>query len=1012
MEAQIAQDTILRHKTRHYSLKWENGKLNGIEAWGKQVTEDLWLELDKDTKRYVSEIDLSWQGQERKSLEAFIEHYSRNFVGRENQLRQLTRIALSIEKTSEWGICVQGISGSGKSSLFAKLNRELESEDSAGLILCHAAGITPRSSNLDAMIRRWTQELARFLKLDRDDPSKGIETFDEKKKLFADLLAMAASKTRVICIIDALNQFERSIIARHMTWLPEFWPKNARLITTAIQGEETIALSKRSGIKAIVLPEMDEREIHDMIGTLCERYHKTLHPEIVDAFTHIKHPDKRLAAGNPLWLSIAMEHLLLIDEDDFSDSEKLSGTPEENLHAFLLQVVERFSPNIEDLYDSLLNKANKRFGKRQGIDWIPDLTNFIAASRNGLRSSDVRILLNRQTDKKFELQFAAVRRYLRAHIVQRGDQGLWCFTHLQMRDAVLRRLDQNEKSLIRFHSLLADHFESLPANDPLRQSETMVHIIGAHDKVRGARYYGGDIGNGELTGASMALVQSILEQSVEFTSSLLEQPLDEPSSFKLFYRVLHSLNDFLKNTVSMNDQMVLLGKVEKEMCDLNITNDSKIDWKLLYTECKIAKGDLSFQLADINAARLQYQAALSLLEKLFSSKPSSPWYNHLLGMCYQRIGDALFEQQHFPGAKAAYESTLSVTESSQKQFPDQQVCTRDISMLYERMGAIYENQGDLEKAKIATEKSLEISKIILDQDHANRRYISDLATKYNRLGDIDRKLKLFPDAKHAYRKSYSIYRSLVLENPTDSEAKRNLAASYQGTAWAFESDSNLEKAQFELEAGIEVASELYANDSANGQHLDLLGTLFEHLGDIYLKQKNYTKALTGFIHSLGAKAMMLERGAKPLGRRVRLAIILSKISIVYKHTGHVNKDVVEDLVNIAFQQPDSVNGIDQLTILVWLHIGIGELLFEHGQILPARASYSMACLKAAAFHLDENKSNQTDEVYKKSKNLLMMAMNYLRKVGGKVEARANEKGEGTKMVIRFKKNHKARFPLI
>lgn len=47
---------------------------------------------------------------------------------------------------------------------------------------------------------------------------------------------------RVVSPLDALNQFERTPAARHLTWLPQLWPENARLIATAIAGEESEAL--------------------------------------------------------------------------------------------------------------------------------------------------------------------------------------------------------------------------------------------------------------------------------------------------------------------------------------------------------------------------------------------------------------------------------------------------------------------------------------------------------------------------------------------------------------------------------------------------------------------------------------------------------------------------------------------------------------------------------------------------------------------------------------------------
>ena len=59
------------------------------------MLKDLWQVLDEDTKDRAKEIDPSWQGQERRSLEEFIELRSINFAGRETLVEEIYNIATS-----------------------------------------------------------------------------------------------------------------------------------------------------------------------------------------------------------------------------------------------------------------------------------------------------------------------------------------------------------------------------------------------------------------------------------------------------------------------------------------------------------------------------------------------------------------------------------------------------------------------------------------------------------------------------------------------------------------------------------------------------------------------------------------------------------------------------------------------------------------------------------------------------------------------------------------------------
>ncbi len=362
-----------------------SGTFRDMQAERDHLHDVIFPELERRLSErhfHLSAVDLRWgvetisQAEEEKDL----------FVLKVC-LDELRETAFSATGAETRGICLYGRPGSGKSAVFATLYRELHEKNC--LVLAHAGGINLRAGSVEAMLRRWIQDIALYLGMEDKDPSEGLSGFDETKNLFAALLSQAAVNTRVICLVDALNQFERSVIARYLTWVPEPLPQNVRLITTAVEGDETAALSKRKDCRLMPLTDMDQSEAADMTHRICEQYHKKIHADIVAKLTGKKLPDNSLAAGNPLWLKLAVEHLLLMDGDDFAEADRLEGTPEQKLHNFMLQMAETFPPEIEKLYDSLFRRASERFGKRQNIAWIPDMLDVIAASRQGLRDRDI-----------------------------------------------------------------------------------------------------------------------------------------------------------------------------------------------------------------------------------------------------------------------------------------------------------------------------------------------------------------------------------------------------------------------------------------------------------------------------------------------------------------------------------------------------------------------------------------------------------------------------------------------
>ena len=150
-------------RVRSYTATWdrENNCVTGLDEWGKQVLEDLWQDIDEETRAFIHAEAVTWQLQERFALDEFIEMGCRDFRGREVFLESVVSFAMSPEAPdAKWGMCITGASGSGKSAVFSLLCRSLQEK---AFVLSHAAGISARSTEVDSLLRRWIEELSRFL---------------------------------------------------------------------------------------------------------------------------------------------------------------------------------------------------------------------------------------------------------------------------------------------------------------------------------------------------------------------------------------------------------------------------------------------------------------------------------------------------------------------------------------------------------------------------------------------------------------------------------------------------------------------------------------------------------------------------------------------------------------------------------------------------------------------------------------------------------------------------------
>lgn len=968
----ICSDPELKHRVRWYPAEWDQARkrVGGLKKLSELVVEDLSNELDAETIEHAARSALSFNEHEREILAAFIEERSRGSYGREEILQRLVEFACPsqgdklVDEAGEergeflvnWGLCITGESGVGKSVVFARLHERLATTTNV-IVLAHAAGISARSGQVAAMLRRWVGELADLLEITTPLPEN--TSYADVERIFHEYLRRAAVQTRVVLLIDALDRFDPGEHARCRTWLPKPWPQDARLIVTAIAGAESEMLDERAGTILEALPPLMPAESQGIIDAICRRYHTGFPAQVMDIVLRKTLRDGVLAAGNPLWLTLAMDELHFCGQDDFELAEErypeLSST--ERMRALLTDVADQLPPDIAGLYERLLLRAERAYG----VHWANAFTSVTALGRFGWREADLHALVPKvakllypalSCDDWTDLQFATLRRGFRAHIVERGPARQWGWSHLQMREAIKRHSLADTDRILHIHEVIADHLEALDRDDPIHQTELMVHLIRSDDRVRASRLYGADLNSGELAGATAALAEYILADlgtaargGLEWSLSLLHQPGSTHLQSAHIARHLIDLLTSLEPQTDLDTRLDLARAAEQTFSNLaglfpeDTDSQNYLAWsREQLGEVREAQG-LPSQAVD------HYQEALSIRRRLTLAEPADVELQYRMGALYSRLGHVFQQLGDSSRAAAAFREELALAQRSIAQEPHNILLTGNLHGAYMGLAAISEATGDHDEALDFYRAARLVDETAIAHYPTDIQIQRALAAAHNSIGRLLRLRGDFFGALDSFRAGLSIDQSLADANPNDLRSQRDLSVSDQGIADVLQDRGDAGGARVYYEASLAIMKRLAALDPGNADWLRELSVRHNRIGALLGSQGESHRALECHQNALAAILQVVRLDPRDHARQHDLFLTLERIGGTQRALGDADgalvtaKKALAVVEHLASSDPDNVTWQRHLA---GTHIWLGDELQRLGSLSEGNASHRAA----------------------------------------------------------------------
>jgi nephrocystin-3 len=404
--------------------------------------------------------------REAMDHDAYARSRERVYIGRPEYF---VRLDAHAEGGGDQPLVILGESGSGKSALLANWTARYRRAHPDALVLEHHIGATPSGADWAALLRRIMGEFKRQLGFQQDIPDKP----DALRSAFPNWLHMAAASltpdpspsgkkgattppaghSRILLLLDALNQLEDCEGARELLWLPPVMPTNVRLIVSTLPGKPLDEIRKRGWPVLQVEPlALDERR--ELVRTFLGEYGRQLSPARVE----------RLAAepqsANPLYLRVLLDELRL-----FGIHERL----DERIGHYM----QAASPY--ELHGRVITRWEQDYGG--GTKLVSDTLTFLWAARRGLSEAELLDALGHDGQPLPRAVWSPLFLAMAEALVSRG--GLLTFAHDFLRTAARDAYVPTDAHQRRAHERLADYFQRQPAG-PRRTDELPWQLAEAH----------------------------------------------------------------------------------------------------------------------------------------------------------------------------------------------------------------------------------------------------------------------------------------------------------------------------------------------------------------------------------------------------------------------------------------------------------------------------------------------------------------------------------------------------
>ncbi len=452
------RDFAAPDRVKEYTLSWNSkaGSPEGLDAFAEMVRKDILGLMHNEWKERLSlsvwekETLLQWNLDEERVQQ---------FAARQTLLNRLTEELAASEKENGL-VIVRGGSGLGKSMLLSRLAKDLKlAGEEVFPVFCGSSVLSCTADSVVRCMIRYLEKLnGNLAEASMDDTALNAMSDNELQELLAELVRQYEEKKEkpLTFVIDAIDQLTPSEMRDHFRFVPSNLGKKVRIVLSVL---DDFPLPTGMQTRILQMRPLETEERAQIVRGILAFQSKELDDEIIDRLT------KKKNAGNPLYLSILLQRLLMMDRHDFEWIRQHGGGNKATT-VFEMQLIDGMSDDLQTAAIDVFRHALKKSDNLA----IKEAASYISMSRYGLRPEDLMSIV-----EDFSLlDFTVFTGYLRPFFLVRED-GRYDFSHRVIKEGMFS-LWANPETL---HEKITLSLLNLDPRDSIRRSELIWHSFGA-----------------------------------------------------------------------------------------------------------------------------------------------------------------------------------------------------------------------------------------------------------------------------------------------------------------------------------------------------------------------------------------------------------------------------------------------------------------------------------------------------------------------------------------------------